>query len=155
MFPFGSYTTKTLDVSFGEFLCPHCKATTTYKHKERVKIHRSYMFLTVIGDTLEEYVECLCCKNRYMLDILREKIAPQSGQMLATLRQKLEEGASIQETESKLLESGFEMAMVKRYVSVAAGINLKKCLPCGLTYRGEVTKCRKCGHMLPAGRGGS
>src|ERR1039457_5741895 len=139
---------KLLEVSFGEFVCPHCKVTTAYKHKELVK--RTLIFcLPVLGETIEEYIECQSCQKHFTLDILREKIAPDIKQMLAVLQQKLSEGTSLKEAESQLLESGFEMTMVKHYVSVAAGINHKKCPRCELTFRSAVIKCHKCGQVLP------
>ena len=140
---------KTLDVSHGEFVCPHCKVTTPYKHRENVKRRRIF-FITFLGETLSEFVECQRCKRRYTLDVLRTGLSPDDMQMLKALQQKLTDGMAIQEAEAQLQASGFEAAMVKRYVGVATGINHKKCVPCGLTYRAEVLKCHKCGHVLPA-----
>jgi len=140
---------KTQDVSFGEFVCPHCKETTSYKHKERVKRLLLFCFVPVTIGTIGEYVECQRCRQRYNLDILRGKIAPDIEQMLAALQKKLSEGTSIQEAESRLLESGFEMPLVKRYVGIASGIFHKKCPRCILTFRNDVIKCHKCGQVLP------
>jgi hypothetical protein len=142
---------KTLEVSFGEFVCPACKVKTAYKHKEKVKRLLLFFLVPIQGGTISEYVECQQCGERFPLGVLRGKIAPDAEQMLAALQQKLLEGTAIQEAESQLLEAGFEKVMVKRYVSVAAGINLKKCVRCELTFRGDVLKCHKCGLALPGG----
>ena len=144
-----STSQKTLEVSFGEFTCPHCKTTTTYKHMEIVKRAWVFRVMPIDAETLGEYVECQRCHKRFTMEILREKIAPDIRQMLVALQQKLSTGTSIQEAESSLLEAGFELNLVKRYVSIAAGISHKKCPRCILTFRNDVAKCHKCGHVLP------
>jgi hypothetical protein len=144
--PFG---TKTLEISFGEFTCPHCRVTATYKHKERRKRFLLLGIMPILGSSAGEYVECQRCRQQFTMDVLRGKIPPDIEQMIATLQEKLSGGTSIQEAESRLLESGFEPALVKRYVNVAAGIFPKKCPRCALTFRNDVVKCHKCGHVLP------
>ena len=36
-FPFLKVPPQTLEVSFGQFFCPHCREKTAYKHKEKVQ----------------------------------------------------------------------------------------------------------------------
>jgi transposase-like protein len=139
---------KTMEVSYGEFVCPHCKRTTTYKHKERVQ-RRLINLISFLGETLNEYVECQTCRKRFSMEVLRSGLPQDARQILDALQTKLLAGASIEETEAALIASGIDLRTAKRYVGVAAGIGHKHCPPCGLTFREEVIKCRKCGHVLP------
>ena len=140
---------KILEISFGEFMCPHCGVQTKYKHMERAKVERVHG-ICVTTETIAEYVECQRCKQRYRMDVLRQGMPTDIAQMIEGLRGRLCDGLALQDAERQLLDAGFEFALVKRYVSVAAGINFKKCAPCALTYRAEVMKCSKCGHVLPS-----
>ena len=139
---------KKIDVSHGEFPCPGCKQQTTFKHIQRVTRHLVHL-IPVLGDVIEEYVECQKCRQKYSTDILRTGLSGDIKQVLDSLKDKLLSGKAIQEVEATLLQSGIDAAHVKRYVSVAAGISHKHCPNCQLTYRDEVMKCHKCGHVLP------
>jgi uncharacterized protein YbaR (Trm112 family) len=139
---------KTVEVSYGEFVCPRCKRRTRYKHKERVR-RRLIFFLPFLGDTIAEYIECQSCRQHLPLTVLRTGLSADDRQMLDALKDKLVSGISIEEAQSMLLVSGVDIPTVTRYVSVAAGIGHKLCPHCNLTFRDEVIKCHKCGRVLP------
>lgn len=140
---------KVVEVSHGEFVCPHCRRTTAFKHKEHVR-RGFFLFVPFLGDTIAEYVECQICRQRFPLDVLRSKLSPDVAQVLDNLKAKLQSGTSIEEAESLLIKAGIDLPTVGRCVSVAAGIGHKQCPRCNLTFRDEVLKCHKCGHVLPA-----
>jgi len=140
---------KTVEVSYGQFSCPHCGRLTTYKHKERVK-RRAFLFITFLGDTIGEYIECQGCRNRFTLDVLRTGLSTDIQGIIASLKEKLSSGLSIEEVQENLLGSGIDLPTVKRYVSVAAGILHKRCPRCNLRFIDDVHKCHKCGHLLPS-----
>lgn len=143
------HNTKIVDVSFGEFHCPKCARLTTYWHKEKVRKRNIRLFFTILGETLEEFVECQTCKTKYSLEILRAGISADARQVLESLKEKLASGISLQEAETLLSATGAAAGSVKRYVSVAAGIAHRKCPRCQLTYVASVHKCHKCGNSLP------
>src|SRR4051812_37305438 len=112
---------KTVEVSYGEFVCPKCKRRTEYKHKERVR-RRLIFFLSFLGDTIAEYIECQSCQQRLPLTALRSGLSANDRQMLDALKDKLVSGTPIEEAQSMLLGSGVDLPTVTRFVSVAAGI---------------------------------
>jgi hypothetical protein len=79
---------------------------------------------------------------------LRIGLSTDAQRILSSLTEQLKSGISIEEMQSKLLDSGIELKMVKRYVSVAAGISHKQCSQCNRTYRSDVIKCPKCSRVL-------
>ena len=139
---------KTLEVSFGEFVCPTCRRTTTYKHKEQAE-RRLFHLIPFLGRTLKEYVECQTCMQKFTMDVLRTGLSQDVEQILGALKEKLSSGTSLEEAQTFLTDKGLDARTVKRYVSVAAGIALKHCRRCHLTFRDGVLKCHKCGDPLP------
>ena len=140
---------KTIEVSYGEFVCPRCERRTKYTHKERVR-RRLIVFLPFLGDTIAEYIECQSCHQHFPLTVLRSGLSEADRLMLDALREKLVSGVSMEEVHSSLVASGVDLPTVTRFVSVAAGIAHKICPRCHLTFREEVIKCHKCGHVLPS-----
>jgi hypothetical protein len=128
-------------------VCPRCERRTRYTHKERVR-RRLVFFLPFLGDTIAEYIECQSCHQHLPLSVLRSGLSADDRQMLDALKDRLVSGTSIEEAQSILLASGVDLPTVTRYVSVAAGIGHKVCSRCNLTFRDEVIKCHKCGHVL-------
>jgi hypothetical protein len=147
----GSFNpTKIIEVSSGDFACPKCNAMVPYKLKEKVQVRRFHLFIKVIGETLETFVECQKCEARFTPEVLRRPVPKDLQAMLDGVKGKLSAGTSLQEAEAMFIEAGFELVQAKRYVAVCAGIALRKCVQCGLTYRAEVHRCHKCGNQLPA-----
>ena len=141
---------KTIDVSYGQFICSQCQRNTPYKHKERVQRRFVFFFVPILGDTIAEYIECQVCRSRFPLDVLRSGLSPDIVQILEAIKDKLKSGISTEEAEATLIRAGIDAGTVQRYVTVAAGIGLKRCPRCSLTFRGDVPKCHKCGHVFDA-----
>lgn len=142
------FRSKIVEISRGEFACPKCRSPVPYRRKERVE--RSFFHLVpILGDTLEEYIECQTCRQRFPLSVLRVKLPESTEKLIEGLKEKLSAGLSIEEAESSLGEAGMKIGDVKQYISVAAGIGRKRCPECNLTYRKNVLNCRKCSHGLP------
>lgn len=139
---------KTVIVSHGDFPCPNCRRVVGYKHKQRFQ-RRLMIFVPFLGDMIEEYIECQVCRAKHPLGVLRSGLDPEVAQILEALKEKLGSGTSIEEVESQLSNSGIDPSTVKRYVSVAAGIGLKRCPNCNLRFKGSVTKCHRCSQVLP------
>ncbi|HEV7406432.1 MAG TPA: hypothetical protein VGO11_26010 [Chthoniobacteraceae bacterium] len=107
----------------------------------------------MLGDILEEFIECQACRKRFPLTALRTKVSESTEQVIERLRGNLTDGQPIEEAEAALSEAGMAIGMVKQYMSVAAGIGRKRCPECLLTYRKNVLNCRKCSHRLPEPQG--
>jgi hypothetical protein len=148
MIPIWRFPSKLIEVSRGEFDCPECRQFRPYIHKERVK-RRLVVFVPIMGETIEEYIECQTCRKRFPLTALRTKLSESAEQIIERLRGNLADGQPIEEAESALHDAGMPIGQVKQYMSVAAGIGRKRCPECQLTYRKNVLNCRKCSHRLP------
>jgi hypothetical protein len=133
----------------GSFVCKVCKQKTSYHFKERVE-RRLLMFMVPIqGDTIETFVECQTCMNRFPPDCLRGS-PPDDLKVIAAIKERLLAGQSAQKVEEDLAKTGAAEPLVKKYVRVAIGISKKNCPQCDSTYHSSARKCTKCGVLLPA-----
>lgn len=139
---------KVIEASRGEFACPECRQFRPYVHKQRYQ-RRSFHLVSMLGDLIEEFVECQSCRKRFPMTALRTKMPESAEQIIERLRTNLTDGQPIEEAEGALGEAGMAIGQVKQYMSVAAGIGRKRCPECQLTYRKNVLNCRKCSHRLP------
>src|SRR6186713_1100709 len=54
----------------GEFMCPQCAATRTYKMKKVTKFFTLYFIPVIPLGRLGEYVECQTCKGTFVTRVL-------------------------------------------------------------------------------------
>ena len=150
MIPFGPGKAKTIELDGGEFNCPNCRAKTGFRRYEVVRTRRLW-FLRFQGETLDNYIVCTRCERRMRDEDLRGRMPADTRALLTAIEQQLSTGIPIEEALGALMSEGMGEVDARRIVNAAAGIVLKKCRQCALTYVNAVHSCKKCGHILPTG----
>jgi hypothetical protein len=81
---------------------------------------------------------------------LRGNLPRDTGAILSAIKNQLKGGTSIQEAVETLVNAGMPEGEARGMVNACAGIVLKKCRPCSLSYLDSVASCKRCGHLLEA-----
>ncbi len=144
---FDSGRAKSFEVDRGEFNCPNCRAKSAYRRYEIVRVQR-FLFVPFKGETLDTYVVCETCQRTLHDDDLRGRLPADTGALLKGVSQRLKAGVPIEEALAALTQEGMSEVEARRLVNAAAGILLKKCRQCAVTYVDTVYSCKKCGHVL-------
>jgi hypothetical protein len=139
---------KPFEVDAGEFRCPNCRKTTKYRRFELTEVKR-FIFFRFKGATVGEYIVCEVCKRKMSVDDLRAGMPNDVRQTLAALKERFAAGIPLEQGLTALVDSGHSTDEARRLVNAAAGILLRRCLPCSLTYVDSVSHCQKCSHGLP------
>ena len=110
---------------------------------------KRFFFIPFKGETLYTYVVCQTCERTMSEEDLRGRMSSDTKTLLNGIQHSLRSGTPIEEAVAALTKEGMSEVEARRFVNAAAGIILKKCRQCALTYLDTVCSCRKCGHMLP------
>lgn len=140
--------TKDFEIGSGEFNCPNCRCKTRYRRFERAEYRRVMFVLTIRGNTLENFIVCEKCERRMKDEDLRSNLPKDTGVILSALKEKLRSGQAIQDASNALIGAGMSEEEARRLVNTAAGILLRKCKACALTYVEAIGTCGKCGSPL-------
>jgi zinc-ribbon family len=132
----------------GQFYCPQCNTTRSYKHKRLAKYFTLYFIPLFQTEDLGEYVQCDHCKQTYKPEVLTYKPLSPAEQLLLGVRRQLEAGMPVHMLHKKLTAGGLEEAEAAQIVDIATDGKQKTCARCGFAYLDTVTTCANCGEPL-------
>lgn len=136
------------DVATGQFYCPKCETTRTYKHKSAGMYFTIYFIPLFQVKKLGEYVVCQTCNQAYKPEVLTYKAPTAAEKLLHITLTELKSGLPFHMVQQKLIAGGVEpTAAIKVIEAASAGTNIK-CPKCGFTYLTGIQLCTNCGTNL-------
>src|SRR5438105_2443720 len=100
--------TSTLDS--GQFYCPGCDDRRDY-HLRQVREFFTLYFIPLIPmGGARRYVECATCGGTYKEEVLSMEPPSEADRLMASLYESLQQGASLKEAETRLVDIGLDRA---------------------------------------------
>ena len=138
------------ELATGQFYCPQCQTTRTYKHKSAGMYFTLYFIPLFQVKKLGEYVVCQTCNQAYKPEVLSYKAPTAAEKLMRAVRGELENGLPLHMLQQKLIASGVEQATATQAIEAASAGAQVKCPKCGFTYYKTVKLCANCGTSLTA-----
>ncbi len=139
---------REVEVGSGTFHCPVCDVQRPYKHRRVGRYFTLYFIPLFQIQKLAEYVECQACHHVFPLEVLHKKSFPDPRRILAEVGRDLESGMTIQQVQTKLMNTGLREDVASKVIEVTAGSQRKVCPRCGSLYAESARFCVKCGSPL-------
>lgn len=141
-------TGRELKRSSGDFYCPDCDAEQGYD-LYRVATYFTLYFIPLFETAHHgNYVKCQNCDNKYNETVLDYEPPTDAERLLHSVAADLSSGTPVQMTRTKLLNSGIEVDLADRVITMAVGENQILCESCSLSYIEGVKRCSGCGAQL-------
>ncbi len=128
-------------VASGQFHCPKCNVMRYYQQKCAVK-HTFWLFGR--EQVVDEYVECLVCKQSYQLEVLQYNSGLQTDRLMLSIKYALESGVSVDTLLDGLVYSGMNVIGAVKLVNSASVDEQKSCPNCGIEQVGSLLRCKQC-----------
>jgi zinc-ribbon family len=134
----------------GEFYCPRCNETRTYKHKRLQRYFTLYFIPLFATSTIVEWVECLHCGQQFKPDILNEVVPTPEVRLARHIARSLQQGASVEAAVQWLMNAGMDN---ERALNEAQGIvdhlgGRYTCPGCNVNHLRSIKVCPNCGRAI-------
>jgi hypothetical protein len=147
---------KEKTIAEGQFFCPHCSTSRSYRHKRIGKYFTLYFIPLFETKNLGEYIECQSCFMTFRTEVLNYSRSLEQDheqqenikKMITDISDGLDAGASLQSVASIIKAAGGNEDAASAAIYAATQGKIKVCTQCGAAFKAVLNYCSICGSPL-------